>query len=393
VAEEAVDAARARVAARLRRYAGLDPPAWLLEARARDRAGALGLDEAAYLARAADDDTEAARLADLLRVGETRFFRHRAQVQALAERVLPECARSCRAERRPLRAWSAGCATGEEAWTLAMLCAAVEPPVEFQVIASDLSTEALDRARAGRYPAERAADVPPALAARFLDEHAGQRVVRDGLRPRVTFERHNLLDARYPAGFDVILCRNVLIYFDGERRDQVIARLTDSLREGGYLFLGYSETLRDHDARFEALRDEEGVVYRKRGVRASAPSTAPTPDERPRSKSGPIVIAPALPARIDPRPQENAPVELRAREDTAVLFRLRGDYHDAERLATELKPYISLGRAVVDLDGAAYLGDEAARVLKRATEAAPELELRSSRPQVRRWLERHGLLR
>jgi chemotaxis protein methyltransferase CheR len=385
-----VDAARARVAARLRRYAGLDPPAWLLEARARDRAGALGLDEAAYLQRAADDDTEAARLADLLRVGETRFFRHRAQVQALAERVLPECARACRAERRQLRAWSAGCATGEEAWTLAMLCAAVEPPVEFEVIASDLSSEALDRARAGRYPAERAADVPPALAARFLDEHTGERVVRDSLRAHVTFERHNLLDARYPAGFDVILCRNVLIYFDGERRDQVIARLTGSLREGGYLFLGYSETLRDHDARFEALRDEDGVVYRKRGVRAPSP----TPEDRPRSKSGPIVIAPAAaPARIDPRPQQNAPVVVSTNEDTLVMFRLRGDYHDAERLAAELKPYISLGRAVVDLDGAAYLGDEAARVLKRATEAAPELELRSSRPQVRRWLERHGLLR
>jgi len=126
-----------------------------------------------------------------------------------------------------------------------MLCAAVEPPVELEIVATDLSTEALDRARAGRYPAERAADVPPALAARFLDARGpgDERVVRDSLRARVQFERHNLLDARYPTGFDVILCRNVLIYFDRDCRAGVLSRLLDRLDPAGHLFLGPAEGL------------------------------------------------------------------------------------------------------------------------------------------------------
>ncbi|HZS35533.1 MAG TPA: CheR family methyltransferase [Polyangia bacterium] len=388
---------RRRVAERIRRYAGLDPPAWLLDARVRDRAAALGLDEAAYLERAVHDGDEAARLADLLRVGETRFFRHRAQVAALTGRVLPERVREARDAGRAVRVWSAGCATGEEAWTLAMLLGAVEPPVEFQVLATDLSSEALAAARTGQYPAERTGDVPPALAARFLD---GGRV-GEALRARVQFERHNLLDARYPTGFDLILCRNVLIYFDAIRRAEVIARLTDSLRERGYLFLGYSETLRDHEELFEPVRDEDGVIYRKRARM----------QPQPVSKSGRILVGDASAnekpssANASANEKPNANGNARANgnagasekksdageKKTERVLRLSGDYHDAERLSLELRPYIVLPRPIVDLDGASFLGDDAARVLKRAAEAAPELELRSTRANVRRWLARNGL--
>src|SRR3954451_3270597 len=98
----------ARLSPLLAAYAGLDPPAWALETRVRSRATALGLDEETYVARLGADSAELARLVELLRVGETRFFRHRAQLEVLAERVLPSLP-------HPVAAWSAGCASGEEA--------------------------------------------------------------------------------------------------------------------------------------------------------------------------------------------------------------------------------------------------------------------------------------
>src|SRR3954454_3809782 len=156
----------ALVKERIRAYAGLDPPDWLLEARVQDRAALLNLDERVYQRRATGDDAEAGReleaLSEMLRVGETRFFRHRPHVAALQARLLPERTRAAQLAGRSLRAWSAGCATGEEAWTLAMLMD--DPSTEsgpvtrgFEVLGTDLSDDALDRARAGLYSAERLA--------------------------------------------------------------------------------------------------------------------------------------------------------------------------------------------------------------------------------------------
>ncbi len=367
------------VAERIRAYAGLDPPGWLLEARLDERAKELGLDEAAYLSRAAGDDAAAGReleaLSELLRVGETRFFRHRAHVAALEGRVLPERARAAQLAGRKLRAWSAGCASGEEAWTLAMLLDAAAPPCGFEVLATDLSDDALDEARAGRYSEARVGDVPAELRARYFSTDGDRKLqcVTDGLRAHVTFQKHNLLQPRYPAGFDLILCRNVLIYFDALRRADVIERLAQSLHDGGYLFVGYSESLRDQ-AHFEQLRDEDGVIYRRRSVEAMRRREPPAPPPPP-------AVNAALKVRVD--------VALNASH--VRKLQLRGDYHDPRRLAAELKPIIAARHAVVDLDGAEYLGDEAARVLQRATEAAPGLELRARRPAVLRWLERHNL--
>jgi SAM-dependent methyltransferase len=193
------------------------------------------------------------------------------------------------------------------------------------------------------------------------------------LRRFVRFERHNLLSPRYPGPFDLILCRNVLIYFDAATRAEVIERLARRLHPGGYLFLGYSETLRDHLELFEQVRDDEGLVYRRRDEAVSQRRAIPMPPP------------PAAP------PSEEILVERRIQPPKLML---RGDYHDANRLAAELKPVVAATeRAVIDLDGAEYLGDEAARVLARAIMAAPGLELQATRPAVKRWLARHGLVR
>jgi chemotaxis methyl-accepting protein methylase len=373
------------LAERIRAYAGLDPPAWLLEARVLDRASLLKLDTRAYLKRAIGDDAVAGRelevLSEMLRVGETRFFRHRPHVAALKARLIPERARAAQLAGRPLRGWSAGCATGEEAWTLAMLMdeASTESgPVTrgFEVLGTDLSDDALERARAGLYSTERLADVPAELRSRHFDP-AQPSTIGSRLRRFVRFERHNLLSPRYPGPFDLVLCRNVLIYFDAETRAEVIVRLAQALHPGGYLFLGYSETLRDHLELFEQVRDDEGLVYRRRDESVSQRRELPL---NPASASEP----------------GHASDEILVDKPIATPSRLilRGDYHDGARLADELKPVVvGAQHTVVDLDGAEFLGDEAARVLQRAVQAAPGLELAATRPSVKRWLHRHGLVR
>ena len=353
------------LAALLVSRAGLDPPAWALEARVRERAAALGVSDEEYATRAAGDADELGRLIELLRVGETRFFRHRAQLDALGERVLPSL-------RSPVRAWSAGCASGEEAWTLAMLLA--ERGLQFELLATDLSAAALARARQGRYRAARVeADVPAALRARYFRRIGDDDVVNDRLRGHVRFETHNLLAASGARDFDLVLCRNVLIYFDEARRAEAVGRLVRALKPGGWLLVGYSEALRDH----AELTPEAHAIYRK------GPPTA-------RAKPMPMPAAPAEVARPAARPIAAAPSTVGT---VGVVPRvvLRGDYVDGKRLAAELRAVVGEARAILDLDGASFLGDDAARVLRRAVEAAPALEVRATRPAIRRWLGRHGI--
>ncbi|MGZ3442384.1 MAG: CheR family methyltransferase, partial [Polyangia bacterium] len=339
---------------------------WALEARVRERAQSLGLGDEEYVARAIADAQELDRLIELLRVGETRFFRHRAQLDALDERVLPSL-------RGSVAAWSAGCASGEEAWTLAMMLA--ERGLGFSLWATDLSTTALARAREGRYPAARVAnDVPPALRARYFRRIGDDEVINDRLRSHVRFETHNLLAPTSGRELDLIFCRNVLIYFDEARRAEAVARLVRALKPGGWLLVGYSETLRDHPE----LSAEAHAVYRKQPPAQRTRSAVPQALRAANEVTRPIAVTPA-PAPVTPPPTAPPRVVL------------RGDYVDGKRLAAELRAVVGDARAVLDLDGATFLGDDAARVLRRAVEAAPGLEVRATRPAIRRWLGRHGI--
>ena len=338
-------------------FAGLDPPAWALAARVRERAALLGLTDDEYVSRAHGDAAELARLVELLRVGETRFFRHRAQLEALQTRVLP-------ALRGTVAAWSAGCASGEEAWTLAMLLG--ERGLPFSLWATDLSTAALARARDGRYPAASVeGHVPPPLVPRYFRRIGDQRALNDRLRPHVRFEAHNLSSPAQPRDFDLVCCRNVLIYFDEARRAEAVTRLVRALKPGGWLLVGYSETLRDCGE----LTVEGHAIYRRREVAAPSPTRQP----RPGRAAAPAKVIATLP----PSP--------------ARRLLLRGEYADGKRLAAELRAVVGDARALIDCDGATFLGDEAARILRRAVEASPALELRATRAPVRRWLGRHGL--
>lgn len=169
----------------------------------------------------------------------SRFYRNPACFDHLRAEVLPRLARAARG--RPLRLWSAGCAHGEEAYTLAMLC--LEAGVEAAIDATDVDGAALAEARLARFGAESCRELPAALAGRFLDEHDGWLRPVVAVREMVHFARHDLAgDAPPPAApYDLVCCRNVLIYFERERQERMQQRLLAALARPGWLCLGEAE--------------------------------------------------------------------------------------------------------------------------------------------------------
>jgi len=188
-----------------------------------------------------------AALVDEVTVQETSFFRDRRQLDAIPWRLLLERAQSAGSEE--IRVWSAACATGEEAYTLALLAATafapVEPPV--RILGTDISNAALGRAHAGRYRERSVRAVEPMLRRRCFEDDAGRLAVGERTRQLVRFTQHNLARDPIPplgeSAFDLILCRNVLIYFDGETVERVIDGLEHALRPDGMLILGSADAL------------------------------------------------------------------------------------------------------------------------------------------------------
>jgi chemotaxis protein methyltransferase CheR len=226
----------------------------------------------AYIALLAEPDgsAELQSLLDEVTIPETHFFRNPPQVRALRKYVLPELLRQAAAGRR-LRIWSAGCSTGEEAYTVAILLrelVSAQSDWDIKVLGTDISRRALNAAEAGRY-SERSFVMTDALdLARWfvLDTATGAWHVRDEVRNLVEFGHHNLVtDAPpfEPGEVDLILCRNVTIYFDRDTTRRLMQRLHGRLRDGGYLFLGHAETLWQISDDFSLVSLGDAFVYRK----------------------------------------------------------------------------------------------------------------------------------
>jgi chemotaxis protein methyltransferase CheR len=205
-----------------------------------------GMDAAAALRAAGDARGGRAFVASLLEavaVHETFFFRQREDLDAIDWAALLAGARARGSDK--LRVWVAACSTGEEAYTLAMMASealGVDPPVA--LLGTDLSTAALRRAEEGRYAARSVRYVAPELRERWFSREGAQLVVGPALRRLVTFRRHNLVTEAVPSErFDLILCRNVLIYFDSPTVERVVRRLESTLAEGGTLILGAADRL------------------------------------------------------------------------------------------------------------------------------------------------------
>jgi chemotaxis protein methyltransferase CheR len=227
----------------------------LLVGRLMRRLRTLGLGSfGEYYDRVEADPDERVQAFDAICTNETHFFREPRQFEFLAARVFPAWIEAAAggARSRTIRVWSAACSSGEEPYSIAMSLLAhfpAEAGWSVEIAATDLSTKILARAEAGVWPIERAAEIPSALLKRFMlrgvGSQEGKMKAGPAIRSVVRFARLNLNDASYAVAgpFDLIFCRNVLIYFDAESKTAVIDRLLGRLAPDGILLLGHAETL------------------------------------------------------------------------------------------------------------------------------------------------------
>lgn len=246
----------------------------MLEGRLRKRLRFLGMDNFAdyceYLFSHGGMDDECVHMVDMVTTNKTDFFREPQHFHFLTQTVLPELTRElgwgCRGKR--LRIWSAGCATGEEPYTLAMFLSEFScssPGFLFSILATDISTRALDKARLAIYEHESIEPVPMPWRKKYLlRSKKDQGLVRMApeLRGLVQFQNLNFMenDYRIREPQAVIFCRNVLIYFEKQTQLAVLQRICRHLPQGGYLFIGHSETLHGLDL---PLVQSAPTIYRK----------------------------------------------------------------------------------------------------------------------------------
>lgn len=245
-----------RLSALIHRYSGIKMPSakqTMLEGRLRRRMRVLSIetldDYCRYLFDRDGLDGEMVHLIDAVTTNKTEFFREPAHFDFLRRAILPELAES---GRRTIKAWSAACSIGAEPYTLAMVLEEhrmTGPRQDYAILCTDLCTEVLREARAGKFSEAMIAPVDMALRSRYLMKarDPSRDLVRivPSLRAKLSFARLNLMDDVYPvdSDMDLIFCRNVLIYFDKPTQTRVLRRLCSHLRPGGYLFLGHSESI------------------------------------------------------------------------------------------------------------------------------------------------------
>lgn len=198
---------------------------------------------------------------------ETSFFRYPAVFEALEKKVLPDLhMKKFWESPRSLRIWSAGCATGEEAYSIAMT---VADAIEFadawniHVLATDISRQALEHAEHGVYEPRDLAPVTPRQREQYFSSVGDHCLVRPRIRNMVTFAPMNLAQVVYMGKFDCIFCMNVLIYFSEERQIQLIQRFYEYLEPGGYLFLGHAESINRADVKFDTHIYRDARIYQK----------------------------------------------------------------------------------------------------------------------------------
>jgi len=237
----------------------------LVKTRLTKRLRALGLRSfEAYLDHLNNDrpEGELVSLIDVMTTNKTSFFRESQHFDYLCQKIVPVL------KRRKIRLWSAGCSSGEEPYSIAIrLCEAIQDLNlwEIRILATDLSTRMLSRARKGIYEKDRIREVPPLFISRYFTctEISPVRLyqVIDPLRRLVHFARLNLVESWPMTGpFDVIFCRNVMIYFDKPTQERLVDRFWNLLKPGGHLFVGHAESLAGSQHKFHYVQP---AIYMK----------------------------------------------------------------------------------------------------------------------------------
>ena len=244
----------------------------MLELRIKRRLRSLNLNSFGqycdYLFGPHGEKEELVHLLDVVSTNKTDFFREPEHFEFLVEKAIPDLV-ARNQSGRPLLIWSAGCSTGEEPYTLAMMlkeCVGDHPGLRFRILATDISTTVLAKAERGVFRGEAVGPVPLDLRRRYFMRSRNResnvfRVVPE-LRQLVEFRRLNFMDADFGLSqkVDVIFCRNVIIYFDRATQERIVQKLARQLVPGGYAFVGHSETLHDMDVPLEPVAP---ALYRK----------------------------------------------------------------------------------------------------------------------------------
>ncbi len=255
-------------------YCGLyfdDGSKYLLEKRLARRIRSRHLDDFRdyyrFIRYDKNSEEELAAIIDLLTVNETYFFREQNQLRAFSEEILEELREKNR-DRKSLRVWSAGCSTGEEPYTIAML---IQETGNFtgwdiEIYGSDINQRVLQAARRGIYRRNSFRTAETRYIERYFTQEDDSYRIVDSIRRYVNFSYLNLLDSfrtKFLGKMDVILCRNVLIYFDGPSRKRVIENFYDRLVDGGYLLLGHAESLINISTAFTLKHLKNDMVYQR----------------------------------------------------------------------------------------------------------------------------------
>ena len=243
---------------------------YYIERRIAERIRKLGIDNvASYLGMIVSRPGEMEELINAFTINETYFYREENHLAALSRSILPEVVR----RRRPgdlVRIWSLPCSTGEEPYSIAIWLLENWPMVDawhIEIVGSDIDTEVIARAKRGRYGERSLMRLPADVRNRYFGPEKDQdREIIDDLKESVIFSQINLADPTSVAkerSFDVIFCRNLLIYFDVASRQIAADSLFNRLNPGGFLCVGHTESMSRIDARFELVRFEDAIVYRR----------------------------------------------------------------------------------------------------------------------------------
>ena len=202
-------------------------------------------------------------LLDAVTTNLTSFFRNATQFYALENYILPELQKT-RTDKK-IKIWSAGCSTGEEPYSIAMVVKEkLDPSWQCEIIASDISFNALMKAKEGFYHSSKVAGIPPALLKKYTVQVGDGYQIIDDLKKMIRFDYHNLKYDSGLKGFDIVFCRNVIIYFDTTAQIETINKIYEAMNFNSYLFLGHSESLFGMNTKFVFTKIGEACLYMKK---------------------------------------------------------------------------------------------------------------------------------
>ncbi|MFW5710471.1 MAG: CheR family methyltransferase [Spirochaetota bacterium] len=212
-----------------------------------------------------NDKTELKTLLDTVTTNLTRFFRNTMHFNTLEHYVIPELIKWKQEKKQSfLKVWSAGCSTGEEPYSIAMVLRDKLPSaINVEVTASDLSLKSLMTAKEGFYPENKVNGVPEKYLQRYFEKKNNGYQVKDEIKNMVKFDYHNLKNDSGQRNLDIVFCRNVIIYFDEIAQKNVIEKFYKAMNNHSYLFIGHSESLFGMNTKFEFLKTDWAVIYRK----------------------------------------------------------------------------------------------------------------------------------